>query len=58
MRSSASSIDEARSFCRDFFGWYHHQHRHAGIGLMTPHDVHHGHAPAVHAAREDVLNAA
>jgi len=52
------SIDHARAFCRDFFGWYHHAHRHAGIGLMTPHTVHHGHAQAVHAARRVVLNAA
>jgi len=51
-------IDHARRHCRDFFGWYHHEHRHAGIGLMTPHDVHHGRAETVHAARRVVLDAA
>ena len=53
-----SSIEEARSFCRDFFAWYSHQHRHSGIGLMTPACLHHGRAEAVHAARERVLAAA
>ena len=53
-----SSIEEARSFCREFFDWYNHQHRHAGIGLMTPACLHHGHAEAAHAARKRVLVAA
>ncbi len=29
------SIEHARAFCREFFDWYNHQHRHSGIGLMT-----------------------
>ena len=28
------SIEHAREFCREFFGWYNHQHRHSGIGLI------------------------
>jgi putative transposase len=52
------SIEHARAFCREFFGWYNHQHRHSGIGLMTPATVHHGHAEQTHAARSQVLNAA
>jgi len=51
-------IDHARAHCRQFFRWYNHQHRHSGIGLMTPAAVHHGQAPALHAARGHVLNAA
>lgn len=51
-------IEHARAHLRVFVDWYHHQHRHSGIGLMTPHAVHHGHAPALHAARADVLNQA
>jgi putative transposase len=31
---------------------------HSGIGLLTPATVHHGHAPAVRAARQEVLAAA
>jgi putative transposase len=53
-----SSIEEARSFCREFFAWYSHEHRHASIGLMTPACLHFGRAEAVHAARERVLAAA
>ena len=52
------SIEQAREFCRDFFDWYNHQHRHSGIGPMTPAAVHHGHAKQLHAARARVLEAA
>jgi putative transposase len=52
------SIDEARAFCREFFAWYNHQHRHSGIGLLTPATVHHGQAEQTHAARRAVLEAA
>ena len=52
------SIMDARAFCRTFFDWYNHQHRHSGIGLMTPATVHHGQAEQTHAARGSVLDAA
>ena len=52
------SIEHARAFCRDFFAWYNHHHRHSGIGLMTPATVHHGRAEHVHAQRAGVLDAA
>ncbi len=52
------NIEHARAFCRTFFDWYNHQHRHSGIGLMTPAAVHHGHAKALHAERQRVLTAA
>jgi putative transposase len=52
------SIEHARSFCRGFFDWYNHQHRHSGIGLMTPAAVHHGRATELHADRQRVLTAA
>jgi putative transposase len=52
------SIEHARAFCRPFFDWYNHQHRHSGIGLMTPAAVHYGRAPEMHAARARVLDAA
>jgi hypothetical protein len=29
-------IQDARAFCQGFFGWYNHEHRHSGIGLLTP----------------------
>jgi putative transposase len=52
------NIEHAREHLRAFVDWYQHQHRHSGIGLMTPHAVHHGHAPGLHAVRAEVLNAA
>ena len=52
------SIEHARAFCRVFFDWYNQQHRHSGIGLMTPAAVHHGHAQELHARRARVLETA
>jgi putative transposase len=49
------SIEDARAFCRDFFSWYNTEHRHSGIGLLTPADVHHGRAAEVTAARAVTL---
>src|ERR1700687_5604217 len=51
-------IEDARSFCRGFFDWYNKDHHHAGIGLMTPDQVHYGQTDAVHAARQDTLDRA
>lgn len=52
------SIEDARSFCRRYFHWYNHHHRHSGIGMMTPASVHEGRAQEVHAARQAVLDKA
>jgi len=52
------SIEDARAFCRPFFHWYNHEHRHTGIGLMTPAAVHFGQAESVHAKRARILAAA
>lgn len=51
-------IQDAKAFCRSFFDWYNQQHHHAGIGLMTPNQVHYGMANAIHAARQNTLNTA
>ena len=45
-------------WCRDFFAWYNDEHRHESLGLLTPADVHFGRAPALLAARQQVLDAA
>ena len=49
------SIEDARSFCRRFFAWYNTEHRHSGIGLLTPATVHAGRAEDVRAARAITL---
>jgi transposase InsO family protein len=51
-------IEDARSFCRRFVDWYNQDHHHAGIGLMTPDQVHYGQIDVVHAARQVTLDQA
>jgi putative transposase len=53
-----SNIAEARLFCRQFFAWYNNEHRHNGIALLTPADVHHGRATERIAQRQDALDLA
>ena len=38
--------DQAKNFCRSFFRWYNAEHRHGGISMLTPEQVHFGHAIA------------
>lgn len=52
------SLADARTHCTAYFTWYNGGHHHAGIGLLTPHDVHGGRAAAVLAKRATVLNSA
>jgi Integrase core domain len=52
------SIQDAREYCHGFFSWYNTDHHHAGLGLLTPADVHHGRAEQRIAARAAVLAAA
>jgi putative transposase len=49
------AIEHARQHCRDFFTWYNLEHHHAGIGLLTPHEMHHGLAELRTAQRAAVL---
>jgi len=49
-------IEDAKDFCRRFFAWYNQDHHHAGIGLMTPDQVHYGQADDIHAARQRTLD--
>jgi putative transposase len=51
-------IEHARTHLRRFFGWYNDEHRHSGIGFMTPAAVHFGHATAMQQQRAAVLAAA
>jgi putative transposase len=53
-----ANIASARSFCDGFFQHYNHEHRHSGIGLHTPADVHFGMAEVVREKRQGVLDAA
>jgi putative transposase len=52
------SIQDARGFGHVFFPWYNTEHRHSGLGMLTPHAVHYGLAAQRVAARARVLGAA
>lgn len=52
------SLADARAHCQTFFAWYNTEHRHSGIGYMTPSSVHYGQAQAAHLLRQDTLDAA
>ena len=52
------SIQDARAFCQEFFRSYNNEHRHSGIGLMTPQQVHYGLSSMVLKHRSSVLQAA
>ena len=49
------SLNDARVFCQAFFSWDNGEHRHAGIGLMTPAAMHDGRANTMRDARQQVL---
>ena len=49
------SIQDARAHGHVFFPWYNTEHHHAGLGLLTPFDVHHGLAEQRVSARAAVL---
>ena len=50
--------EDVKLFCREFFAWYNEDHHHAGLGLMTPNQVHYGQTDQVHAARQRTLTRA
>ncbi len=53
--SRFGSAEDGRLFCGGFFDYYNYEHRHSGIGFMTPADVHYGHAEQLTTARRQIL---
>jgi putative transposase len=51
-------LEDSHAFCQRFFPWYNDDHRHSGIGMLTPAMVHFGPAPAIWEKRHTVLDAA
>lgn len=49
------SLEDAKSFCQEFFTWYNQEHRHTGIALLPPEVVHYGLASNVITQRNQVL---
>jgi putative transposase len=53
-----TSIEAARMHCQAFFPWYNDHHRHTGLALHTPADIHYGTAHITRTKRASVLDAA
>jgi len=53
-----ANLEQGRAYCRDFFPWYNEEHRHSGIALLTPADVHRGLVAERTAQRRNILHAA
>jgi len=53
-----AGIDHARRWARGFFDWYHNEHHHTGLALMTPAAVHYGQSEEVWQQRQQILEAA
>lgn len=49
------SIEDARTFCARFFGYYNNEHRHSGIAYHTPASVHFGTAAEIRTQRAQTL---
>jgi putative transposase len=51
-------IQDSRAFSQGFFRWYNEEHRHSGLGLLTPAMVHYGQAENILRQRQEVLDVA
>ena len=49
------SLEDARAFAQTFFRWYNQEHRHSGLGFLSPAVVHFDQAARVREQRQDVL---
>ena len=56
--SRFGSLQHTRGFCGPFFDWYNTEHRHSGLAMLTPQDVHYGLVEQRLAQRTAVLAAA
>ncbi len=52
------NLENAKIFCRSFFHWYNSIHRHSGIAMVTPEQLHYGEAEAILEQRQRVLEEA
>lgn len=49
------SYINALDYCEPLFDWYNNHHRHAGIGMLTPANVHYGQADKIIRKRQEAL---
>jgi putative transposase len=53
-----ASVLHARAWLQAFFGWHNDDHHHSGLALFTPAEVFFQRVVAVHAVRQEALDAA
>jgi putative transposase len=53
-----ADMAHAQTYCRTFFPWYNTEHRHGGIAMLTPEDVHLGRTDSVIKQRTNRMAAA
>lgn len=53
--SRFGSYEDTLAFCKTFFHYYNHEHRHSGIALMTPYVVHYNLDEEIHRTRQQTL---
>lgn len=51
-------IQDSRAFSQGFFRWYNEEHRHSGLGLLSPAMVHYHQTARILEQRQTVLDAA
>ncbi len=51
-------IQDSRAFSQGFFRWYNEEHRHSGLGLLTPTMVHYNQTALILEQRQRVLDVA
>ena len=51
-------IQDSRAFCQGFFRWYNGEHRHSGLGLLTPAMVHYDQTSLILEQRRKILDTA
>jgi putative transposase len=56
--ASFGSLEEAKEWVRRFVGWYNFEHRHSGIGYVTPMERHEGKDFGILTIRQNVYEAA
>ena len=49
------SLEDGRAHCGPLLDWYNHDHRHSGLAMMTPADVHYGRVDDVLVVRDAAL---
>jgi putative transposase len=52
------SIEDAIAHCRRFVAWYNAKHKHSGIAMLTPEQVHYGNWQPVQNNRRNILEQA